>query len=190
MVKQIGKLVAVLACVAPGAALAQGADTGTQQGAQQGHTGGQGNMGAQPGAQAGQPGAQGTQQGAKITLPPGAKLVATAEVDQVRAFPEQQSAKGKGTQEEIIGLKAVDRVFEADRSYQDVVRFFDQEAGQGGNTQLSRDTTSTSTSWTIKVPQGRAVNVIVRNTKPTTFEVVAASDVSADVHSAGGAPTR
>ena len=179
MVKQIGILVAALACAAPAAVLAQGADTAPQQGTQA----------APQGTQQGQQGTQQGAQGAKIALPPGAKLVGTAELDQLRAFPEQQSAKAKGPQEEIVGQKATDRVFETDRAYPDVVKFFDQQAMQGGNTQKSRDTTSTSTAWTIHLPQGKTVNVVVRNTHPTTFEIVAASDVSTESQP-GGAPAR
>ena len=121
----------------------------------------------------------------RITLPAGAKLVATAEVDDVRAFPEQRSSKAKAPPEAVVGVHAVDRVYETGRAYPDVVRFFDQQAAQSGNTQLERDATQTSTAWSIRLPQGEIVNVITRNTQPATIEMISGTGVAAEVAPAG-----
>jgi hypothetical protein len=161
MVKQIWIVAAALASYAPGATLAE--------------------QPAGPPAQ--------TTQAPRLELPHGAELVAAAEIDQVRAFPEQQAGKTKAPPDAVVGVRAVDRVYQTDGSHADVVKFFDQEAAQPGNTQRARDTTQTTTAWTIVLPRGTVANVIVRNTQPTTIEIVSARGVVAEVQP-GGAPGR
>jgi hypothetical protein len=189
--KQMWIIAAAFASLVPAAALAQ---QGATQGSQSTHQGqqsqgqqnaNQGQQNANQGQQnQGQQNANQGQQNAnqaRLKLPPGATQVATAEVDNVRAFPEQQSSKDKGPTETLVDVKAVDRVYQTDRAYSDVVKFFDQQAKESGNKQRARDTNQTSTAWTIALPQGRVVNVIARNTQPTTIEIISASDVIAEI---------
>ncbi len=111
-------------------------------------------------------------EGAKTSLvqvPPNAKLIGTSEVDEIRQFPEQKAGK---PMERIVGVSAIDRVYEVQKPYADVVKFFDTQFQQKGYQQTSRAVTPTATSWTVRRPDGNVANVIVRNTSPATVETV------------------
>lgn len=117
---------------------------------------------------------------ALIKIPPGAVPVGKSVVDEVRAFPEMNKGQQKAQTEKIVGVEGVDRVFQIDRPFADTVAFFDQQFKQSGFKQLARVETQSSTAWTVKRPDGTVANAVVRNTKPTTFELTeaAASEVT------------
>jgi hypothetical protein len=120
-----------------------------------------------------------------VKLPPGAKFVASAELDRMHAFPEQ---KGKMPfTQAVAGLNAVDRVYLIDRPYANVIGFFDRQVTEPGILELARDTTRTATAWAMILPHGRVANVIVRNTQPTTIEIVSATRVADTPPSSAGA---
>jgi hypothetical protein len=132
-----------------------------------------------------------------VDLPSGAKLVGTAQVDEVRAFPEMnknkmQAGTNKGTTEttrteDIVGAGALDRVYETNKPYKDAVGYFDGKVKSGTATQLSRTVTRTATGWELQLPDGSTQNIVVRNTKPTTIETIqAVSTVERDTFSTGG----
>jgi hypothetical protein len=111
-----------------------------------------------------------------VELPPGARFVASAELDRMHAFPEQ---KGKMPfAPAVAGVNAIDRVYQIDRPYTTVIGFFDRQVTEPGILELARDTTRTATAWAMVLPHGRVANVIVRNTQPTTIEVVSATRVA------------
>lgn len=114
-------------------------------------------------------GEAGGKAGSLVQVPPNAKLVGTSEVDEIRQFPEQKSGK---PMERIVGVTAIDRVYESERPYADAVKFFDQEFQRAGYQQTSRTVTSSATAWVVRRPDGNVANVIVRNTSPTTIEAV------------------
>jgi hypothetical protein len=114
-----------------------------------------------------------------VRLPPGATLVATAQVDRVRSFPEQRSKAPPA--EAVTTVRAVDRVYQIVRPYRDTVLYFDRQTTEPGVTELSRDATQTSTVWSLLLGQSRVANVIVRNTQPTTIEVVSATETTESV---------
>jgi hypothetical protein len=120
-----------------------------------------------------------------VKLPPGAKFVASAELDRIHAFPEQ---KGKTPfAPAVAGVNAVDRVYQIDRPYTTVIGFFDRQVTEPGILELARDTTRTATAWAMVLPHGRVANVIVRNTQPTTIEIVSATRLA---ETPGSAPSR
>jgi hypothetical protein len=147
MFKPVWILAAVVASAAPGATLAEQHARPSQ---------------AAPAARA-------------VRVPPGARIVATAEIDRVHAFPEQ---KGKAPPEAVSGVHAVDRVYQVARPYRDIVAFFDRQATERGIMEVGRDVTQTSTAWALVLTPGRVANVIVRNTQPTTIEIVSATGVA------------
>jgi len=65
-------------------------------------------------------------------------------------------------------VTSIDRVFETNRSFSDVVSFFDQSGYQV----VERTDTPGATAWTVKRPDGTVAHAVVRNTRPTTFELV------------------
>jgi hypothetical protein len=104
-----------------------------------------------------------------VQVPPNARLIGTSEVDEVRQFPEQKAGK---PMERIVGVSALDRVYEVEKPYADAVKFFDTQFQQKGFQQMSRTMTPTSTAWVVRRPDGNVANVIVRNTTPSTVEAV------------------
>jgi hypothetical protein len=112
---------------------------------------------------------EGARAGALVQVPPNARLVGTSQVDEVREFPEQNGGK---PMERIIGVSAIDRVYEVQKPYADAVKFFDAQFRQQGFQQTSRMVTATATAWVVRRPDGNVANVIVRNTSPSTVEAV------------------
>jgi hypothetical protein len=131
-----------------------------------------GQQGAQqPGMQQGQPGQQGAPQA--ISIPPGAKLLGSTRATEIREFPEVQSQKkNKNPVAGLVGVSSVDNVYQIDRSFNDMVKFFDQQFKKGGTQVVERTITPTATAWMVRLPAGNLANVIVRNTQPVTFELV------------------
>jgi hypothetical protein len=115
------------------------------------------------------------QQGAMIKVPADAKLVGQAEVAEIRTLPElTQGAEAarKPQAAKVLGVKALDKVYHINKGYQEVVAHFDQQFKQSGYESQARVTTPNSTAWTVQKPDGTIANVVVRNTRPTSFEVI------------------
>jgi hypothetical protein len=108
---------------------------------------------------------------APLAVPPKALLIGQGQLDQVRELPELQEARGDKIVREV-GVAATDRLYESDRSYADTVKFFEHEIDRLNGTILKKNITSTSTAWTVRRPNGKLLDVVVRNTVPPTFEVV------------------
>jgi hypothetical protein len=140
--------------------------------------GGQGQQGQMPQGQQAQQG-QMAQQGeaALLKTPPSSVLIGTAIVDEIRAFPEM-SGKGQARDkkvEKLVGIEGIDRVFQTDKSMNETAMFFDQQFKQTGHEVLGRVESTHALSWTVKRPDGTVANIVVRNTRPTTFEIVEVS---------------
>jgi len=108
-------------------------------------------------------------------LPDDATLVGAAEGTEVRTFPEQLGPRAGNNaaqvqKEEVQNVGAIDRVWTTKSSYQDSVKAVDQKLASAGDKQLAKTTTSCSTAWNLRTPDGHIANVIVRNTQPTTIE--------------------
>jgi len=105
-----------------------------------------------------------------VPLPAGAMLIGTSAVTEIRAFPEQmQAAKGSGAEvETTVGVKGVDRVYQTDATYADVVSFYDRKFGN-----VDRTATPTTTTWSVQRADWKPGRLAVRNTNPTTIEVIA-----------------
>ena len=59
-----------------------------------------------------------------VKVPPGSTLIGQAEVDEIRAFPEMSGegeAKKRAQSAKLVGVKALDRVYSSDKSYQEVI---------------------------------------------------------------------
>lgn len=112
-------------------------------------------------------------------VPTGAKLIGTASAAEVREFPEMTKNKNV-TSEDIVGARALDRVFETHKSYKQTVGYYDKMVKNGSAEQIERTTTKTATAWSLKMPDGKVQNVVVRNTQPTTIETVQALGVAGE----------
>jgi hypothetical protein len=107
----------------------------------------------------------------KIDAPPGASLTASAEVSEVRAFPEEEV-------QTTVAVDGVARSYETSQPYLETVRFFDHSFATGGFQVSERAATKGTTVWAIRCPGGERAHVAVRNTNPTTMELVEASRVA------------
>jgi hypothetical protein len=110
-----------------------------------------------------------------LPLPKGSTLVGEASVTEIRAFPEERKTKG-GTRvvEEAQGVRGVDRLYETPEKYPDAVFYFDKALRRERFLVHDRTVTRTSTVWALTRPDGGIARLAVRNTKPTTFEWIAA----------------
>lgn len=125
-----------------------------------------------------------------VDLPTGVRLVGTAQVNEVRAFPEMNKIKHSAT-EDIVSAGAIDRTYETGQSYKDAVDYFDGMVKKGSATALSRTVTKTTTGWELQLGDGSMQNIVVRNTKPTTIETVqAVGRVERDTFDSGDASKR
>jgi len=113
--------------------------------------------------------------GVLIAPPPGARLVGTVIVDEVRAFPELGQGMKTLQRETAVGVAGIDRIYEVDRSFADTVSYFDSQFKAAGTSILARVATRSSTAWKVKRPDGNVANAVVRNTSPTTFELTEVS---------------
>jgi hypothetical protein len=86
----------------------------------------------------------------QIEPPPGARMAATS------------TFTAEGTQ----------RFYESRLSYEDTVGFFDRTLLEEGCETIRRSTTKTSTVWVAQCSSGDRVHVSVRQTEPTTVEVL------------------
>jgi hypothetical protein len=72
-------------------------------------------------------------------------------------------------------IAATDSVYTTDKSYEDTVKFIDEQAHKGpGLEQLRRTVIPTATGWTLKLASGQREHIIVRNTQPTSIETLVA----------------
>jgi hypothetical protein len=147
----------------------------------------------QPPPQYGQPPAYGQvgateEQGPDaIPLPPGSTVVTSTAMTDIRAFPEEVQ---KGVQAEgAVGVQGVDRIYQNRSSYEDTVNFFDRNLSGSGFTNIRRTTSSqNATTWSAQTADGKPIRVAVRNTNPTSIEVLAVTASAASFEEQGGAP--
>jgi hypothetical protein len=103
------------------------------------------------------------------------------------AFLEvQRTIEGDSTVEAAFGVERVDRVYQTELSYPDAVGFFDRAFLGTALSAPRRATTQTTTVWSVPSANCRVARVAVRNTSPTTVEIVMA-EAAAD---AGAPPIR
>jgi hypothetical protein len=105
----------------------------------------------------------------QVAVPAQAMLTSSMTVSEIRDFPENDP------QGETIAVDGVDRAYRASLSYRQAVRFFDRSFATGGFEELDRTSTHEATVWSLRCPGGERAHVAVRNTSPTTIEVVEAS---------------
>ena len=108
---------------------------------------------------------------ALLPTPPNSMMIGQSKVDEIRAFPEMSGGAPKEL-EKVVGMAAIDRVFESKSTYPDAVAFYDKQFNQKGYSTLARTVTPSSTAWTIRESSGPVAIAIVRNTSPTTVETV------------------
>ena len=113
--------------------------------------------------------------GVLIAPPPGARLVGSAVVDEVRSFPELGQGKKTLQQETQAGVAGIDRIYEIDRSHAETIAYFDDWFKATGSRIVSRVQTRSATAWRVKRPDGNVANAVVRNTSPTTIELTEVS---------------
>ncbi|HXU68728.1 MAG TPA: hypothetical protein VN947_05340 [Polyangia bacterium] len=107
-----------------------------------------------------------------IAAPADARLVGSATIDEIRAFPELgRGMKTLPTRATAARVAGVDRIFEIDRPFADTVAWFDQAFTGGGQHIVSRVATPSATAWSVERPDGTVANAVVRNTTPTTIEL-------------------
>jgi hypothetical protein len=112
-----------------------------------------------------------------IKPPLDATLVGTSVVDEIRAFPEmggRAANKEEAQAEKMLGVQGIDRMFQTNRSFGDTVLYFDQQFKLPGYQVMARVDTPSATAWTVRRPDGGVANAVVRNTSPTTLEIVEA----------------
>lgn len=105
----------------------------------------------------------------QVAVPAQAMLTSSMTVSEIRDFPENDP------QGETIAVDGVDRAYRASLSYRQAVRFFNRSFATGGFEELDRTSTHEATVWSLRCPGGERAHVAVRNTSPTTIEVVEAS---------------
>ena len=112
-------------------------------------------------------------------VPNGSKLVGETSVTEIRAFPEEVRAKGGArTVEEAQGVAGTDRLYETEDKYPAAVSFFDKTLREDRFDVKGRSVTRTSTTWSLRSPDGSIARLAVRNTNPTTIEWVTARAAS------------
>jgi len=113
--------------------------------------------------------------GDEIELPSSASLTASAAVNEIGPFPEesQQASARANFMVSTAVAHGTDRMYESELSYGEAVAFFDETLSKNGCEDAPRTTTSATTIWSIRCPDGQRAQVAVRSTRPTTIEVVA-----------------
>ncbi len=110
----------------------------------------------------------------RVELPPGSNLTGSTTVRGVRAFPEE--AAQPTSRDELAAPTGIhigtDRSYESDLSYREAIAFFDRTLTTRGCNDTRRTTTSASTLWSVRCADGQRAHVAVRNTLPTTIEVI------------------
>ncbi len=122
----------------------------------------------------------------KRLLPSDAKLVGAVETTEIRAFPEQvgtSNQKASNLQkEDVVGVGALDRMWTTKMTYRDAVSHFDRSLKDENIQPIAKTTTVSSTAYNVRMPDRHIVNVVVRNTQPTTIESLSAAAAAGDVN--------
>jgi hypothetical protein len=89
---------------------------------------------------------------------------------------------GTSLAEESAVARGADRIYRTDLTYEHAVDYFDRLRSKAsceakaGCENTSRMTTETATFWSLRCPDGGTAYMAVRNTLPTTIEVLAGSE--------------
>ena len=119
-----------------------------------------------------------------IAPPDDARLVGSSSLDEIRALPELGAGSleaARPAREKLVGVAGVDRVFTTDRSFADTVGYFDSHLRHGGYHSRGRVERAGATAWIVRRPDGSIAEVAVRNTTPTTIEIVEAASDGVDM---------
>ncbi len=108
---------------------------------------------------------QAAQPGSDLPTPNGSSVITSVAVEEVRAFPEATSS-------ESLAVPGVSRTYQTPQTYADTVRFFDRSGSAGTFVVSSRESTPNATLWSVRAQDGRRAFIAVRDTRPTTFEIV------------------
>src|SRR5215813_2482801 len=100
----------------------------------------------------------------KIAIPPDSMLTAIVMGDDLRVVPELPDVP------RTSGFGASDELYQTSRTYGDMVVYFDRQF-RGFNLTV-RAATQTSTAWHFQRNDGKPATVVVRNTLPTSFEIL------------------
>jgi len=82
---------------------------------------------------------------------------------------------GTSLAEESAVARETDRIYRTDLTYRHAVAYFDRLRSSAGCENTSRMTTEIATFWSLRCPDGRTASMAVRNTLPTTIEVLGGS---------------
>jgi hypothetical protein len=115
-----------------------------------------------------------------IPAPPGALLLGSATVMEVRAFPEQQVAAGQQQGEMAVGAQATDRAYATDLSYDDAVSFYNDTFKAKNFATTGHEVNENGTFWAVRSPDGTVAKVAVRRTTPTTIEIVSSEKAATE----------
>jgi hypothetical protein len=109
-----------------------------------------------------------------IDLPAGATLLGSDTVVQIHAFPEEPEGTWGDDRAADTGLgrRGTDRVFQSNASYDAVLAYIDRSLSKDGIQSTLRVASERATIWSIRAPGGEKLRVAVRNTSPTTIEIV------------------
>jgi hypothetical protein len=102
----------------------------------------------------------------RIWIFPDSMMVGTVISHGVRKVPELPDVPSS------TAFDASDQLYQTLRSYRDTVVYFDQQFRRMNV--IARSATQTSTAWHIQWPDGKPATLVVRNTTPTSFEVIEA----------------
>ncbi len=105
------------------------------------------------------------QPGSPIAIPAGASLISSTKVTEVHSFAEDPSDEG-------LTVDGLAGAYQTMQSYGDTVSFFDRSLTKAGFHVSSRAAMEQATVWSVRCPGGEHAHVLVRDTTPTTFEVV------------------
>ena len=100
----------------------------------------------------------------KISIPPDSMLAATVMAHDLRVVPELPDVP------RTASVDASDQLYQTARSYKDMDAYFDRQFR--GFIVLVRHATQTSTAWHVERPDGKRATIVVRNTTPTSFEII------------------
>ena len=102
----------------------------------------------------------------KIAIPSDSMLAGAAPANEIRVVPELPDVLRQ------TGVEGSDQLYQTAKSYKDTVAFFDQQFRGKGWSVVVKNATQTSTAWHIGRPDGKPATIVVRNTTPTSFEVI------------------
>ena len=102
----------------------------------------------------------------KISIPSDSMMAGISTTGAIRATPELSDVLP------VLGVEAADQLYQTARPYKDTIAYFDQQFRDKGFRVIVRNATQTSTAWHITRPDGRPATLVVRNTTPTSFEVI------------------